>query len=152
MNTKCKYCDQPCKPRPDRPGKFFTMCEDHLREYVREKARESYDRHKEDRVQRARDWRKDNPDSYKESYERYEEKPNVKERKRKYMKTYKRPWREHVGDHCERCGFIPEDLRQLDPHHIDENKNNNDPSNIETLCANCHRVVKHQPGRSKEPV
>lgn len=43
-------------------------------------------------------------------------------------------------DHCERCGFIPEDLVQLDTDHIDGNPSNNDPQNIQTLCANCHRL------------
>lgn len=43
-------------------------------------------------------------------------------------------------DHCERCGFIPEDLVQLDIDHIDANRANNDPSNLQTLCANCHRL------------
>ena len=43
-------------------------------------------------------------------------------------------------DHCERCGFIPEDTVQLDVDHIDANRSNNDPSNLQTLCANCHRL------------
>lgn len=29
---------------------------------------------------------------------------------------------------------------QLDVHHKDGNHSNNDPSNLETLCANCHRL------------
>lgn len=43
-------------------------------------------------------------------------------------------------DHCERCGFIPEDLVQLDIDHINGDRTNNDPSNLQTLCANCHRL------------
>lgn len=43
-------------------------------------------------------------------------------------------------DSCERCGFIPEDLVQLDIDHIDANRSNNDPANLQTLCANCHRL------------
>jgi len=43
-------------------------------------------------------------------------------------------------DHCERCGFIPEDPVQLDVDHINADRSNNDPSNLQTLCANCHRL------------
>lgn len=33
------------------------------------------------------------------------------------------------------------DSCQLDINHIDGNNNNRNPSNIEVLCSNCHRVV-----------
>lgn len=42
---------------------------------------------------------------------------------------------------CSRCGFVPEHVSQLDYHHIDENKKNNEKTNIKVLCANCHRLV-----------
>ena len=42
--------------------------------------------------------------------------------------------------HCTRCGFIPEDPCQLDVDHIDGNHNNNSLDNLQTLCANCHRL------------
>ena len=42
--------------------------------------------------------------------------------------------------HCERCGFIADDPCQLDVHHIDRNNKNNNQSNLQTLCANCHRL------------
>jgi hypothetical protein len=41
---------------------------------------------------------------------------------------------------CEKCNFIPEHSCQLDVDHIDGNRNNNNPSNLQTLCANCHRL------------
>ena len=41
--------------------------------------------------------------------------------------------------HCEKCGFIAEHRVQLDVDHIDGNNKNNDLSNLQTLCANCHR-------------
>jgi hypothetical protein len=56
----------------------------------------------------------------------------------KYLRE--RPWIQHRGDKCERCNFIPEHPCQLDVDHIDGNKNNNDPVNFQTLCANCHRL------------
>jgi len=37
---------------------------------------------------------------------------------------------------CNRC-FI-EDIEVLVVHHMDKNKENNAPENLETLCANCH--------------
>jgi hypothetical protein len=43
-------------------------------------------------------------------------------------------------DICELCGFKPINLCQLDLDHIDGNRNNNDSSNHQTLCANCHRL------------
>jgi len=41
---------------------------------------------------------------------------------------------------CEICGFKPINLCQLDIDHMDGNKLNNDPSNLQVLCANCHRL------------
>jgi 5-methylcytosine-specific restriction endonuclease McrA len=46
----------------------------------------------------------------------------------------------HKKDSCECCGFIPTHRVQLDVDHIDGNKLNNDPNNLQTLCANCHRL------------
>ena len=39
-----------------------------------------------------------------------------------------------VKQHCEKCGT----LTKLNVHHLDENPQNNDPSNLMTLCASCH--------------
>lgn len=41
---------------------------------------------------------------------------------------------------CECCGFIPEDMCQLDVDHIDGDHQNNCVTNLQTLCANCHRL------------
>lgn len=38
------------------------------------------------------------------------------------------------------CGFIPKHRVQLDVDHIDGNHNNDDPGNLQTICANCHRL------------
>ena len=48
---------------------------------------------------------------------------------------------------CEKCGFIAEHPCQLDVDHVDGNKLNNDIKNLQTLCANCHRLKTY---RSKE--
>ena len=45
-----------------------------------------------------------------------------------------------IKSKCELCGFIPIHYCQLDIDHIDGNCNNNNPSNLQILCANCHRL------------
>jgi 5-methylcytosine-specific restriction endonuclease McrA len=61
-----------------------------------------------------------------------------KQNNRFYKK--KRPYRIFIKDKCENCGFIPLHICQLDVDHIDGNHNNNEPFNLQTLCANCHRL------------
>jgi 5-methylcytosine-specific restriction endonuclease McrA len=41
---------------------------------------------------------------------------------------------------CDNCGFKADHLCQLDIDHIDGNSSNNDIKNLQTLCANCHRL------------
>jgi hypothetical protein len=57
----------------------------------------------------------------------------LQQRKRKHLR-----FRKTI---CERCKFIPEDICQLDVHHIDGNHDNNEKGNHQTLCANCHRLI-----------
>ncbi|CAB5217640.1 HNHc domain containing protein [uncultured Caudovirales phage] len=52
----------------------------------------------------------------------------------------RRPWRLFIESKCSSCGFIPLHICQLDVDHIDGNKQNNNASNLQTLCANCHRL------------
>ena len=52
----------------------------------------------------------------------------------------KNPYIEHKKGVCCSCGFIPEHACQLDVDHIDGNHENNNISNLQTLCANCHRL------------
>lgn len=51
-----------------------------------------------------------------------------------------KPYRKYKGNTCDFCGFVPIDLCQLDVDHKDGNHQNNDPINLQTLCANCHRL------------
>lgn len=46
----------------------------------------------------------------------------------------------HKKTACEHCGFVALHPCQLDVDHIDGNRDNNNPSNYRTLCANCHRL------------
>lgn len=44
---------------------------------------------------------------------------------------------------CNNCGFIALHPCQLDIDHIDGNKRNHSEENLQTLCANCHRLKTH---------
>jgi 5-methylcytosine-specific restriction endonuclease McrA len=52
----------------------------------------------------------------------------------------KRPYRIGMKTSCEFCGFKAIHQCQLDVDHIDGNHKNDDPDNLQTLCANCHRL------------
>ena len=52
----------------------------------------------------------------------------------------KRRYRLHLENKCSNCGFVPIHICQLDVDHIDGDKSNNCISNLQTLCANCHRL------------
>ena len=65
---------------------------------------------------------------------------NKKRLKRSLDFFGKSPYKKYKKDKCEKCGFIPEHKCQLDVDHIDGNHNNNDLSNLQTLCSNCHRL------------
>lgn len=58
----------------------------------------------------------------------------------KIDKKYRKPYLEFRKDHCEKCGFKAVHSCQLDVDHIDGNHNNNAIENLQTLCANCHRL------------
>ena len=63
-----------------------------------------------------------------------------------YQKAYNKlvyPYAIHKKDSCQQCGFNPVHISQLDVDHIDGDRWNNDPSNLQTLCANCHRLKTH---------
>lgn len=53
-------------------------------------------------------------------------------------------YRKHKKSFCESCGFIPEHPVQLDVDHINGNHKNNDLNNLQTLCANCHRLKTYK--------
>jgi len=55
-------------------------------------------------------------------------------------KYNRRPHTKYKKVVCEQCGFQPQHLCQLDVHHLDGNHSNNEPVNLQTLCANCHRL------------
>jgi len=44
---------------------------------------------------------------------------------------------------CDKCGFRFKHTDQASVYHIDGNSNNNDWTNLKTICANCGIDVKH---------
>lgn len=73
--------------------------------------------------------------------------PEGKQKDKERIKTYRtettRPYRKFVRSFCESCGFVPQHMCQLDVDHIDGNHENNIEDNLQTLCANCHRLKTH---------
>jgi hypothetical protein len=53
-------------------------------------------------------------------------------------------YRKHIKNVCEDCGFTHELSAMFDIHHIDEDQNNNHPSNLKTVCPRCHRLYHRQ--------
>lgn len=55
---------------------------------------------------------------------------------RKELTKHGYSWRarKHLKPACEACG----ETRLLHAHHIDQDKTNNEPTNIQTLCKYCH--------------
>jgi hypothetical protein len=131
--------------RSDRPGKRWAKCILCQTEYQRSKAKETYYRYQDDYIERARQYRLDNPDKVKAYSEKWISDPENHERKKAYMRIYNSPYRIHVKDHCELCPYVsvdPDYHRDIDVHHIDLNHENNDPSNLQSLCAPCHRLLR----------
>lgn len=48
-------------------------------------------------------------------------------------------YRKYLKDKCEHCNI--DNIILLLIHHIDRDRENNNPSNLQTLCYNCHRLV-----------
>lgn len=64
----------------------------------------------------------------------------VKDRKREHKKAILRPYLKFKKPFCEICNFVPVHSCQLDVDHINGDHYNNEESNLQTLCANCHRL------------
>jgi hypothetical protein len=52
--------------------------------------------------------------------------------------------RKYRGRCCESCGATT----KLHAHHIDGNRRNDSPANIQTLCASCHITHHHRARRA----
>ena len=74
--------------------------------------------------------------------EHYKIRPSrIKRRDWICQKCSKKPYWIHKGKYCIKCGpDVKYHLVQLDVDHIDGNNKNNSKENLQTLCANCHRL------------
>jgi len=74
--------------------------------------------------------------------------------KRRRRDRWKRPWIKFKKGYCESCGFIPQHSCQLEVDHINGIKSDNRPENLQTLCANCHRLKTYmnEDWKEKTPV
>jgi hypothetical protein len=48
--------------------------------------------------------------------------------------------RKYPTDKCEGCGLLNDGTGNIDRDHIDGNRSNNDFSNLQALCKECHKV------------
>lgn len=53
--------------------------------------------------------------------------------------------RDVKGDTCEGCGFVAAHPCQLDLDHINGDRRDHRLENLQTLCANCHRLKSYHP-------
>jgi hypothetical protein len=93
--------------------------------------------------------RKDKEFCSKDCYKKYGKKfkghsNGDKERLLLMQALKKRPYILKKGECCELCGFIAVHSCQLDIDHIDGNHKNNSENNLQTICANCHRLKTAQ--------
>lgn len=49
------------------------------------------------------------------------------------------------SDTCAKCGFVAVDLVQMDRDHINGDRTDHRLENLQTLCANCHRLKSYRP-------
>ena len=67
-----------------------------------------------------------------------------------YLFRHDKEFREDVlKDVCEICGASKDDIL-FNRHHIDLDKTNNHPDNIQTLCVSCHTRLHHSLRRDQE--
>ena len=59
----------------------------------------------------------------------------LKDKVKTYREQKKRIMKSR-GEHCERCNYDIYQILQI--HHIDRNRENNNFTNLELLCPNCH--------------
>lgn len=50
-----------------------------------------------------------------------------------------------IKNSCDKCGFKSIYKEPFNVFHVDGNMNNNRPSNLKTICANCQRIL-HKEG------
>lgn len=65
---------------------------------------------------------------------------NNRHKRKETQNTYRRIAFEHYEHKCHVCGWCDDD-RVLEVHHIDEDRTNNDVTNLIILCPICHSYI-----------
>ena len=92
------------------------------------------------RIESAKKYKED-PEKWRIRRHRYFSKdPDAFRKKQRDAYFRSKPYSKYRKVSCENCGFKALDLCQLDVDHIVGDHYNNEPSNLQTLCANCHRL------------
>lgn len=58
-----------------------------------------------------------------------------------YVKPHLIKERGHICECCKNTRWLDQEIK-LEVHHIDKNRTNNNPSNLQLLCPNCHSVTE----------
>lgn len=73
-------------------------------------------------------------------HEKHYRTPESKAKRNERQSRRRKPYVKFKKDYCEFCNFKAVHPCQLDVDHIDGNHKNNETDNLQTLCANCHRL------------
>ena len=74
---------------------------------------------------------------------KYKKIPKEYRVKRKHLTQKQRYLILSKQGYCTVCGMTPAQGIRLNVDHIDENPENNDPSNLQVLCNNCNQGKSH---------
>tara|TARA_Y100000310_G_scaffold268895_1_gene281788 strand:+ start:1055 stop:1579 length:525 start_codon:yes stop_codon:yes gene_type:complete len=109
-----------------------SLCDGHVKKKIAKKKGISVAEYRKEILEKVASNKGMTPNEYRNSLHPY----------KKYRKKYCENIDGRLGYVCD--AIIIDYEYQLEVDHIDENHNNNDPDNLQTLCANDHRLkTKH---------
>jgi hypothetical protein len=132
--SRLKYgkCLSPVNPQPEENFSKHPMRKDGKRSHCKTCGKNESHLFRVKNPEYSRSWAENNQDKKKAAHQNY--------RYRKFKKN-----------ECELCRFMAVDMCQLDVDHIDGDHLNDDPLNLQTLCANCHRLKSRLAGDVGRP-
>jgi len=158
---RCRLCTKPRKPRKDRPGKFYTFCEDCWLERERRKGLERYYKNKEKRDQQSKAWAKAHPDRVRAIMQKHRSTHRARIRaEEQHRRTADgnytlAQWEDRInfyGRRCYLCGcdwdMLPKRDQTID-HVIPLSQDGtNWPSNLRPACRSCNSRKHNKRGIS----